>query len=184
VLWISAVSIGTRGRVARYFTDVIENLTELGRLPGNPEPESDRKRQVILDEARRQIFPVISRKGKPPSLSEERPSKTKLSRLLLDAGGDQELGALIYVYYSAVAHGTNCGLLQRFEKTASDNPLSTQATATSYVSTADINSVLSALILGYGRAVKEHFDLMGWTGKWIEAYASAHHVLAAYRLGR
>jgi hypothetical protein len=116
---------------------------------------------VILDEAKRKGFHIISRKGKPPAIEEEKPSRTALLRRLLDGGGDEELGALVYQYFSAVAHGTAYGLLQRVEKMDQRNPLSSLVTGRLYVTSYDINTVLSAVILGYGRAVSEYYQLMG-----------------------
>lgn len=140
------------------------------------------RRDRILEEAKRQKFRVISRKGHVPAIEEERPSQTKLLRSLLAGGGDDDLGALIYNYYSAVAHGSMYGLLQQFERTDQRNALSPLVTASLSVSSDDINSVLSAVLLGYARAVKEHFSLMGWDREsWLNAYSQAHATLVEHR---
>jgi hypothetical protein len=181
VLWLSQLGIGARTRVARSYTDALDNLYQLSRLPGDPVPWATVRRNNILEEARRQNFRVITKKGKVPAIQEERPSQTKLLRSLLAGGGDEELGALIYNYYSAVAHGSMYGLLQRFERTDQRNAISPLVTAALVVSSNDVNSVLSAFILGYARAVKEHFTLMGWDrDSWRQTYSDAHAALVRH----
>jgi hypothetical protein len=178
VLWLCEVGIGVRLRVARGYTDALDNLNEQRRLPGNPVPSAVTRRDRIIAEARRQHFNVIRKDRKPPAIEHERPSKTSLMRALLGAGGDADLGALLYSFYSAVAHGTAYGLLQQFDRVEPPSKLSALATARPSVNSDDVRSVVTAMVLGYGRAVKELHDLMGWNGQeWLDAYTSAHRVI-------
>lgn len=166
VAWMTEVGIGTRRRVARGMTERIYSYTQAGALPRLQSTAFTARRQAILDEADRQGFTRRSRKGSPPALEEERPSNRAVVRLVLDDG---DLGAAVYGFFSAVAHGTHYGLLASVSPHEPDPVVGLRgAIGTSSLGVA---TTCTSVALGFGRGFEAYRQLYGWSSdRWTDAH--------------
>lgn len=176
--WLLDPGLTIRQRIVRGFNERLNSLSEQIMLA----PERDARRKArdrirgILDEGQRIGFRKLpAERGRPTSLDEKRPSSTQLMGRLLEIGGDETLGKLVYSYFSAVTHGTAFGLTQSVDRDTAIAPpeLGLPQTAL-FTSSQAVCTVLTGLILGSGRALKARNDLFAWEStEWSSSMVAA-----------
>jgi hypothetical protein len=181
--WLLSPGASLRQRIARGYNERLYSLAEQSRLPVDLETKKRAHARIsgILDEAERVGFrKVPAKRGRPSSLQETRPSSTELTRRLLKRGSDDELGKVVYSYFSAVAHGTTFGLAQSVGRDPANAPPSLGITwGAIFTSSQAVCSVLAGLVLGMERALGARNELFAWDSlEWKKA------VLAALRAAR
>jgi hypothetical protein len=176
--WLLDPQIDVRLRIARSVNERLLTVSQALRLPiSDEDKEQARERRAdLLKEAERIGFrKAPSRKNTPPALEEQRPSQTDLVRDLLHDGDDVSIGGLVYGYFSAVAHGTLLGLSQSISRDAPNLPQVPGVTMGAvYTGSGDVVTVLTAVILGLGRACLRRIEHLGWSDEefkrtWLAA---------------
>jgi len=172
--WLLDARIGIRERIARGFNDRLNGLAQQDFLPIPPADKrrARERRKALFAEADRLGFRKVTGRRQLSWIEEHRPTPTALVRKLL--GDDQEtgLGTTVYWLFSAVDHGTTSGLSQSIDADAPQLPQTPGVTwGAVYTSSAGVCSVLSAILLGLGRALQARNDLFGWPS---EAWSQAH----------
>ncbi len=158
--WLAEPGIGAKRRVARGLTERLFSLAEAGKLPGAP--DTLERRRLILDEADRQGFEKKSVRGQPVSLVEPRKGSTAIVKWLFDKP-DDDLGELVYRFWSAVTHSTIYGLVQSFDRNVPQTSgLDSLVTIGMAVRTDQVQSVMAAVGLGFVEVARLHRQLFGW----------------------
>jgi hypothetical protein len=176
--WLLEPAISVRLRIARGMNERIYALSQQIRLPlPAEEREGARKRRTaLLDEGSKLKFKKgrVDRKT-PPHLDERRPGQTELIKSMLRMENDESLGAFVYGFYSAVAHGTLFGLTSSVSSEHPNMPKTPGVTWGAIVtSSGDVVSVLSAVIIGWVEAIRRRNSLFGWESvSWNGAAAGA-----------
>jgi hypothetical protein len=178
-------SISVRLRVARVMNERLFGLSAQLRLPvDEADKQRARERRAALLAAGEQLGyrKVRPDRQTPVTLETQRMSQTALVRAILQTSEDATLGATVYGYYSAVAHGTTFGLTQSVEMNVPGAPATPGVTWGGILtSSRAVVTVLVSLILGLGPAYKARNDFFGWPSQeWNQAYA---HALRSARQG-
>src|SRR4029450_9033452 len=100
----------------------------------------------ILSEAGGQGFKKLpGKRRKPPSIEVRHPSATAPVRDILSLGADQEFGAEVFRYYSAVAHASEHGLTASIDRrTAKASPATGNPLVALVTNSNSVHLVLSA----------------------------------------
>jgi hypothetical protein len=178
--WLLDSRIGVKLRTARGVNERLHTLAETARLP-LPDDERERakeRRSEMWEQAHVHGFVKVRPPGGqgPWTLDERTPSQTELVKKLFASGDDRSLGAVLYGYYSGVAHGSIFGLSQSLSRDLpEDTPGSLRETqAAIYTSSSAVVTVITGVILGLGNAYKRRNEFFGWNSSaWNEAYAAA-----------
>ena len=164
--WLADPNIGVKLRVARWMSERLYSAREADQLPGAR--LQSRPRQVILEEARRQRFEKISDKRQAAvSLEERRKGNMAIVKWLFEqpsAGGDRELGEIVYRVSSAVAHSTLYGIFLQLEADASEpTRLLNSLTRYGYFTKSDqVTAAFRAVGIAYIQVGAFHRELFGW----------------------
>jgi hypothetical protein len=175
--WLFEPAIGFRLRVARGMNDRIFGLSQQARLPLSEQDlarGSKRLEELLAEAARLGFQTVLDRRTGVRYLEERRPSQTQLVTNLLSGDGDASLGAFIYGFFSAVAHGTTFGLTQSVR--AASNPAGAPGVqwGAVYTDSLSVVHVLAAVILGTREALGRRNALFGWKSpSWNASAADA-----------
>jgi hypothetical protein len=162
--------------VRRSLNERIQSAYEQSRLPDPLNPEPDRQRRLLAATALG-FEPTRSKKGslrllapRPPSISQ------RIQRLL----GNARLGAVVYSWASAIAHGTIWGLMERVEKPASTSNAPV-VTATLTISVQSLATPAVILIAAHRTTYGQYVGYMGWDDpSWIEVSGSVWEQVGAY----
>ncbi|MDQ6949055.1 MAG: hypothetical protein M3256_23040 [Actinomycetota bacterium] len=158
--WLAEPGIGVKRRVARGLTERLYSLAEAGKLPGAP--DTLERRRMILDEAERQGFAKKSGRGQPVSLIEPRKGSKAIVKWLFDKP-DDDLGELVYRFWSAVTHSTIYGLVQSVDRNVpQQSGLDSLVTVGMTVRTDQVQTVMAAVGLAYAEVGRLHRQLFGW----------------------
>jgi hypothetical protein len=161
--------VGARTRASRMMNERLYSFYEQVRLPTTTD-ELDRTRSriaALLEEAERLNFKIVRHKSGDRWIDEARESPTRLVRKLFTDGSDH-LGAVLYSYSSAVAHGTWFGLRQSIGPAPRGGNFAEKDRAL-FTSTQGVVGTLTTLILGLGAAYDSRDDLLGWLSPtWTE----------------
>lgn len=164
---LSEGGIGLLLRSARTMNELIDSARNIHRLPPaalqpNSDPHLRRKQALALG-----LTPFVTKKQKStPWFEEERPNVTTLvSRLM----GDNELGATIYNYLSAVAHSSPWGLTETMGDVES-HPSGIGHQAPIIVNLDFVRTIAGTAVLAHGEAFDQ---FMRWNGWSTESYADA-----------
>lgn len=182
--WLLDPDLTIRQRVIRGFNERLYSLVQQTRLAIERDARRKARDRIrgIFEEGERIGFRRLpAERGQPASLEERRPSPTRLMGRLLEIGGDEDLGKLVYSYFSAVTHGTAFGLTQSVDRDMATAPpeLGLQQGAL-FTSSQAVCTVLTGLILGSGRALKARNDLFAWeSAKWNTTMVSAFRAARA-----
>jgi hypothetical protein len=176
--WLFDPEIDARKRIARGVNERLLSFSLTANLP-LPDVEREKARDrlaALVAEAERLGFQKVqSRRGRPPAVVEDRPTQTELVRRLLRDGDDVSLGGLVYAYFSAVAHGTLFGLGQSLTTNAPGIPQVPGVTmAAVYTGSQDLVTVLTAAIIGLGRACERRNEFFAWPDdSWKQTWLDA-----------
>jgi hypothetical protein len=166
--WLAEPGVGVKKRVARGVSERLYSLGEVAKLPGAPD-NSDRRRR-ILDEADKQGFARFSTRGQTiVSLEERRKGNTALVTWLFGQP-DQELGEIIYRFWSAVSHSTLYGLTQSLDRDVSQASRIDSLVTVGLATRSDqVVTVMAAVGIAYIDAARFHDQLFGWrTDDWAK----------------
>jgi hypothetical protein len=174
--WLFEPGIGLRLRVARVINDRIFGLSQQGRLPLPEEYRAqarERLNELFAEAARLGFRTVRDPRTDLRYLEEKRPGQTELVKNLWRADGDSSLGALVYGFFSAVAHGTTFGLTSSVEANAPNAPRTPGVTwGAVKTRSLEVVHVLAAVILGTREAQGRRNELFGWASQSWNAVAT------------
>lgn len=155
VFWLVSGS-STRVRVARAMNDQLYSLRYLARLPQETHRTNPNRRQTeILDAAEDLGFTLVNR-----FVEEDRPSASRVIKAVM---GDDALGAALYNYQSAVAHGTSFGLLASVDpETIADTPLGLGPRVAQVTTASGVLGAFATVQLALMNAVEAHRAYFGW----------------------
>lgn len=173
--YLSEPGVGAQERVRRSLNQRIYEAYQAEQLPGTIRQSKDVRKRLL--EATAIGFKTRSSKSRITYLLPDRLSVTQHIRMLL---ANDDLGAGVYAYTSAVAHGVGWGLLQRSEhyggNDSAPGPVTTRALM---YSSDDINTMGLVLLSGH---IKAYGSYLAWTGvpapEWDEARRRAQRVIA------
>lgn len=152
--WILEPGIGVRLRIARGRNERIHSAKQVLRLEWLPDQERARSQGIVetITRVGEELGFSVTRNG---WLEEDRPGFTALIRWMLG----EDLGGTIANYYSAVAHGTQYGLVSAVmsvERTEFGLPR-----AAIGLSSSDVSLALGTAGLGLIRAIQHERALLG-----------------------
>jgi hypothetical protein len=163
--WLADPSIGVRLRIARAESERLYSLAEVEKLPGAA-PNLEARRR-ILDTADELGFERKHGKNQSVvSLEEWRPGQTKIVRWLF--AHDEDVGELIYRWWSAVAHSTLFGVTMNMEVMADAVERNGLTSAAVVISSDQVRNVFRGVILGYLQVARFHDALFGWRSPELE----------------
>jgi hypothetical protein len=176
--WMLEPAIGVRRRIARRVNERLESLTELSRFPLSADfkQEAHEKAAALVAVSEDVGFGKLpSRRNHPPEIVERRPSKTELVKGLLADKRDTTIGDVVYRYSSAVTHGLMAGLGLSLASGWPRPPKGVgEAWAAIHTSSADVVNIMTAVVVGFGRASIRRNELFGWgSPAWDAAWAAA-----------
>jgi hypothetical protein len=186
--WLLDPRASVKLRIARGMNERLHTLAETIRLPlpADEHRKARQRRAEIWERAKPLGFQKVSangkpyreRKGKPDgpwTLDEPRPPQTVLVKKLFGTKGDRELGAILYSYFSAVAHGNIFGLSQSLSRELPhDAGALSESEAAVYTSSDAVVTVLSGVALGLANAYERRNEFFGWNSDaFSDAYAEA-----------
>jgi hypothetical protein len=172
--WLAEPGIGDRERVRRSLNNRLLSDYEQSKLPDEVGHDPEVRARLLA--ATQLGFKQTTAKGRVPHLDARPPTITKLVR---DVLGDDQFGATMYSYLSAVSHATIWGLINVAQPDRSSTaPVHTTRLVhkpTRIVSTG------VALALAYQAANRRVVNYFGWsTERWDAAKAQAFQRLAQY----
>src|SRR4051812_33173785 len=178
--WMLDPTIGVRLRIARGLNERLYSFAEVARLPLSDETRETAKERALalVAQAEGHSFRKLpAKRREPATLEERRPTQSDIVGQLLKAGDDETLGRVTYRFYSAVAHGSVFGLLQSASRTAPGLPQTPGTTWAAFATnSADVNNLLSGVIMGLGAAYNRRVELFGWTTQdWNQTWLDVFH---------
>jgi hypothetical protein len=166
--WLGQPGIGVRERVRRSLNERIASAYEQSRLPVGLNPEPDRQRR-LLRAAELGYKTTRGQRHRFKHFAPERPTITDHVKRVLE---HQDLGHVVYSYTAAISHGTIWGLIERAEA-PSDEPGPVVRAGLS-ISSSNIGTMASVLVLAHVRAYGGYITHMGWDEpRWRDAVAHA-----------
>ena len=176
VWWLFEPGIGLRLRVARGMNDRIFGLSQQRRLPLTEEGRArarERLSELLAEAARLGFQTVRDPRTSIRYFEETRPGQTEMIKNLFSADGDSSLGAFVYGFFSAVAHGTTFGLTSSVEANPPNAPRTPGVTWGAVTTRSlDVVHVLAAVILGTREAQGRRNELFGWASQSWNAVAT------------
>ncbi|MGH2557050.1 MAG: hypothetical protein ACRDHO_15245 [Actinomycetota bacterium] len=158
--WLFAPEIDVRTRIVRGFTERMNSLIEISRFPI---PQVRQHGQSRLDRFANGVeaagFHVVRdrRTGEPTCVEKQRPDATTVIGAQL---GD--MGEAAYRDLSAVAHGSQHGIISRVEKvTAMPTPPGISLVAPA-IRPEEVRTKIAIAVMSYERAFDRRIDLFGW----------------------
>lgn len=174
--------LGARRRVARGMTERLHSLTSSLRVKALESVQSrlQERRSIILEEAARQGFRKLPRRGRPPELEEERPGNEAVVRRLF---GDSTLGATLYAAWSAVSHSTLYGLTSSMTPTGDETAAGMTGSAVG-IGSDQAEAICHAVLLGYVSALRRQEEVLGWRSESCKkSIANAVHLIQSRDAG-
>lgn len=175
--WLLRSGASVRLRIARGVNERLYGLSQQDFLPleGPDKKRADERKAALFAEAQRLGFRKVAKKSRVATLEESRPTSTSLIRKLLADSEDAHVGTAVFNLFSAVAHGTTYGLTHSVTTDAPGMPQTPGVTwGAVYTSSADVCSVLTAVLLGLGTAYRCRNELFGWHSEaWSRTYVDA-----------
>jgi hypothetical protein len=170
--WLLDPKLDRRTRIERDLTERLASLWDQRLLGPATEPDLSRRRDEILDQARRAGFvPMLPRK-QAPHVGSPRPKATSVMIALFDhpeAGAeDENLGRLMQSFLSMFVHSSSGGLMSAVLQ---EHAVAIDAERTSAPlgnTSAMVNILTGVVGMAYLEAAEAHRRLMGWDvdGGW------------------
>jgi hypothetical protein len=182
----SSPGIDARVRVARVLAHRAVDLRERVHLESVIDAQHAAQTQFQLDELlRRAEARGMTRTTRRGNVVVD-PAMPGYRQLVLDlfarsTVADGQLPHVIYSYFSSIAHAQTFGLMQSAARgEAVPDPIGGDVSVPVVTSSANVNSCIAFVTLGYLEAVEEQCRLMGWDdAEWKSAQLDAIQAIAA-----